>query len=81
MSTDRELDFSRDPMWVFVWAAGRPRPFPTSIASYRRNDCIKKVEREIGWTWRQIYRRGGRCMLCTVVPVPVRAAAALAGES
>lgn len=63
------MDFSRDPLWVFVWADGRPRPFPTSIASYRRADCIKKACAEIGWTWPQIYRKGGRCIRCVVAPV------------
>lgn len=58
----------RDALWVFWWTNAKPHPYPCAITAYRKRDCIRKVEQEIGLKWPKVYREGGRVVRCGIVP-------------
>jgi hypothetical protein len=55
-------------MWAYAWIKPWGNSL-TSILARTRKDCIKAVEKELGWTWRQVYARGGRCIKVEVRPL------------
>lgn len=62
-----------DKLWVFVWTPDginpHIRPYPTSLVSHTRTDLIRFAARELGRSWKTIYRQGGRAVRCRLIPI------------